>query len=122
LVYMGAIFTSSSLEQAPLIGGINDKVAHLVGYAGLGTVVMRAVIGGLGRHVTGRAAVLAIGVTVAYGLTDEVHQAFVPGRSSDIADLYADAAGAVLATAGCWAWSIIQPDPSRSTGTPRDGL
>lgn len=35
-------------------------------------------------------------MAVAYGLTDEMHQIFVPGRSFQILDLFLDAGGAVL--------------------------
>jgi len=70
-------------------------------------VVVRAVAGGLARRVSGRAAGLAIAIAVSYGLTDEVHQMFVPGRSAEVADLIADAAGACAGTAACWAWGII---------------
>ncbi|MBF0437738.1 MAG: VanZ family protein [Magnetococcales bacterium] len=35
--------------------------------------------------------------TVIYGLCDEWHQLFVPGRYADVADLLADAIGAALA-------------------------
>jgi VanZ family protein len=47
----------------------------------------------------------AIFVTVAYGASDEWHQAFVPGRHADLADLVADAAGAILAMLLAWAYA-----------------
>jgi VanZ family protein len=31
----------------------------------------------------------------------------VPGRTPDVADVAADAAGAALALAGAWAWAIL---------------
>jgi VanZ family protein len=40
---------------------------------------------------------------VAYGLGDEVHQLFVPGRLFDLADLAADAAGGALGS-GAYLW------------------
>ncbi|MEZ4273606.1 MAG: VanZ family protein [Myxococcota bacterium] len=33
-------------------------------------------------------------ITILYGLVDEFHQSFVPGRSPDLLDALADAAGA----------------------------
>ena len=54
-----------------------------------------------------RHALLAILITVAYGASDEYHQRFVAGRSSELADLYADAAGASVAAALSWACGII---------------
>ena len=34
----------------------------------------------------------------AYGVSDEIHQHFVPGRNSEIMDVVADTAGGLLAT------------------------
>jgi hypothetical protein len=61
-----------------------DKVAH----AGL-----YAVLGGLLRLASGRTG-LAVAWAGAYGVSDEVHQAFVPGRSPDPLDWLADVVGA----------------------------
>jgi VanZ family protein len=113
---MAAIFYVSSLHEAPLSDDVSDKSGHVLGYAALGVTVVRAVAGGLPRRITKRIAVVAMAITVAYGATDELHQAFVAGRTAEIADLYADAGGAVLATVACWAWGIISPrrePPSR---------
>ncbi len=85
--YMAAIFALSSLPgnevglPSPL-----DKLAHLVEYALLGFL--------LGRG-TGRAA-LAFAVAALYGATDELHQAFVPGREASLFDWFADVLGAAL--------------------------
>jgi len=37
-------------------------------------------------------------VVAVYGITDEIHQLFVPGRDASVYDWFADCAGAVLAT------------------------
>ncbi|MEM7167005.1 MAG: VanZ family protein [Planctomycetota bacterium] len=37
-------------------------------------------------------------VAVAYAISDEVHQSFVPGRNADVADVIADVAGVALAS------------------------
>lgn len=112
---MAAIFFVSSLSDPPLPGDISDKSGHLIAYAGLGLMVVRAVAGGLPRRITGRIAAIAIAITVGHGMGDEFHQWFVPGRSADVLDLAADGAGALLATIACWAWGIIsaRPDPHR---------
>jgi VanZ family protein len=39
-----------------------------------------------------------VALGVAYGASDEVHQAFVPGRSADPADWAADALGVLAGT------------------------
>ncbi len=45
------------------------------------------------------ATVAAALLAAAYGAIDEVHQSFVAGRSSTVADAVADAVGAVI---GAW--------------------
>jgi VanZ family protein len=110
-VVMAAIFAVSSLHQPPMPGGVSDKWAHTLAYFALGVTVMRAVAGGLSRRVTPRTALIAIAIAALYGVTDEVHQAFVPGRTPDVTDLAADIVGALLAAAICWAWGIISTRP-----------
>jgi VanZ family protein len=107
VVVMAVIFYISSLNEAPLPEDVSDKSGHVLGYTTLGFTVVRAVAGGLPRAISWRTAVIAIAITVAYGISDELHQAFVAGRTAALDDLYADAAGAMLATIACWAWGII---------------
>ena len=38
----------------------------------------------------------------AYAVTDELHQAFVPGRSCELRDMLIDACGVLLGVAICW--------------------
>lgn len=42
---------------------------------------------------------MALAYCLLYGATDEIHQAFVPNRQSDIFDWIADATGALMALA-----------------------
>jgi VanZ family protein len=107
IIVMAVIFYVSSMNEAPLPEDVSDKSAHVLGYTTLGLTVVRAVAGGLPRPITWQAALLAIVITVAYGVTDELHQAFVAGRTAALDDLYADMLGAMLATIACWAWGII---------------
>jgi VanZ family protein len=41
-------------------------------------------------------------ITILYGAFDEIHQAFVPGRTPDKYDLLADSVGAVVAIVVVW--------------------
>jgi len=70
-----------------------DKLHHFVEYAALGALLAW----GLARAglALSSAVVWAAVLGSAYGLTDEVHQAFVPNRSADPRDWLADTAGAL---------------------------
>ncbi len=87
VLYMALIFFLSSLPgSAAGIPPPWDKLAHALEYGGLGFLLGR----GLGRPLP--AAVLA----VLYGLSDELHQRYVPGREASAGDLLADAVGALI--------------------------
>jgi len=106
VVYMAAIFTASSMSAPPIPGGA-DKPWHTLGYLGLAIVVVRALAGGLPRRISPRILVLSVCLVVLYGMSDELHQMFVPGRTASFDDLLADAIGAVVGASLCWAWGII---------------
>lgn len=63
-----------------------DKIAHGIAYALLGFLLTR----GLGNRGWG------IAVAITYGMLDEFHQSFVPGRDAGAADWIADSVGAIL--------------------------
>lgn len=99
VLWMGVIFTLSHQPTLPYPEDVDAVVistlGHLSVYAVLGALVWWA-LGG--ADVEGwRRAVLAIAIAVLYGLTDEWHQSFVPGRTPDPRDLLADATGATVA-------------------------
>lgn len=91
LVIAVLIFTASSRSSVagPKIPHF-DKVVHFSVYGLLGTLACRAMPGR-------RGAWWALAAVSAYGATDEWHQHFVPGRSTELADWVADTAGAAIA-------------------------
>jgi VanZ family protein len=105
---MVAIFAASAQHDVTLPSHTTDKQVHAAAYMGLSITATRAFAGGLARGATPAAAVAGWALSAAYGATDEWHQAFVAGRSSDRADWYADVIGSALGAAGCWAWGIIR--------------
>lgn len=71
-----------------------DKVMHLVAYAVLGLLLAKGWPPRSGRDY------LSIAIAASgYGLLDEFHQSFVPGRFASIYDWIADSAGVFL---GLW--------------------
>ena len=74
----------------------SDKFLHAVEYAILGALCYRA-IRGSGHGVWRQHAIpAAILLASLYGVSDEVHQAFVPFRDSTWLDWLADTVGAAL--------------------------
>ena len=110
LVYMAGIFYVSSLSDPGSIpGGVSDKWIHAVEYAVLAVLLLLPLSGGRSERLTWPRAAIAAVLASAYGATDELHQAFVPGRVASAGDLAADAAGAALgAAAAGGAWSILR--------------
>jgi VanZ family protein len=74
-----------------------DKLHHLLAYTPLGWLLMRSIVwqGNSSRKMLR----LAIVIGILYGITDEIHQHFVPGRTMDWTDAVADAGGVAL---GSW--------------------
>ncbi len=104
---MAMIFGLSSLSDLPQPPGISFSSAHVIAYVGLGALTTRATAKGL-RDVSWRAVVAAITIASLYGVSDEYHQLFVPGRTFDVLDMAADAIGSVLGASAVGAWSIIR--------------
>jgi VanZ family protein len=94
---MVAIFLVSGVpDLAAPPGGMSDKTGHFLAYGLLGGLCLRAVSAAEWEHVTPGRAAAAWGLAAAYGLSDEIHQSFVPGRTPAFDDWMADASGAAL--------------------------
>lgn len=77
---------------------LRDKGVHFLEYGALSLFITHA-IATTWRELGVRAVLAATIITAALGLVDELHQAFVPGRSSDALDLLADTIGALFFSA-----------------------
>ena len=100
LAYMALIWvlsslpTIASLEQVPF----KDKGVHFVEYGTLAVLLCYAIRGTWPLRSLWFTAFYGFVGTVLWGMLDEIHQAYVPGRSSDPMDVLADTIGAALAT------------------------
>lgn len=99
VAYAALIFALSSFsvdveELRPIFRF--DKLLHLVEYYILGYLLMRAFTTSDVPRLAASPVAVAILVGCAYGLSDEIHQAFVPNRSCDLRDWIADTAGAAI--------------------------
>ena len=100
--YAVLIFIASSISQPPSLPElVTDKGLHGGLYGGFALVVLRALARRWDR-VTLLTGLGAIALVVLYGVSDEFHQSFVPGRTSDVADVIADGVGATAAVAIAW--------------------
>ncbi len=104
LAYMGLIFYLSHQPSIPMPMRFphQDKVFHFVAYFGLGTLFFYSLHG----METRRRWLWAFALAAVYGITDEIHQMYVPGRDASVLDWLADAMGAGVAT---WLWCKNKP-------------
>lgn len=94
------VASGRSAVAAPDIVGI-DKVTHFLVFDLLGTLVVR-------NGFPPRRAWIAVLAVSIFGLTDEWHQSFTPGRSVEVADWVADTLGAAVAVACYAGWPAYQ--------------
>ncbi len=66
---------------AKRLDGLVHRAAHMLEFAVLGALVLRAV--SKGRPITKREIIITLIVVALYGASDEFHQRFTPGRSSE---------------------------------------
>jgi len=104
IAVMGAIFFIShqpaSSVVLPEIVNI-DKVAHMVVYAILAYCMIWAFHPPGCRRSTGKLSLATICFCTLYGVSDEFHQTFIPGRFPSVYDVVADGAGALIVSL-CW--------------------
>jgi len=121
IIYAIIIFWGSSQKQ-PFgvdlgICGI-DSVLHAMEYAVLGLLLSRAIAGSTQKISVSALIFIAFILGTLYGLTDEFHQYFVPGRDCSALDLTFDAIGSFLGAATFTVF--IKGNPLRG-GNPLNG-
>jgi VanZ family protein len=88
---MLGILIVTSLPHPPALPGQSDKLVHGSAYAVLGASVVWAALPQTVRAFAILAAAIAL-----VGALDEWHQQFIPNRSMDIRDWFADTVGGGL--------------------------
>lgn len=84
-----------------------DKLLHMGLYFGFGIILYLTFHSSESIFLRKYAPLFAIAIGILYGVTDEYHQSFVPGRVSSTADLLANGIGVVLAQFVFWALVIF---------------
>lgn len=104
--YMAAIFVVSSLPNPQIGGETPDYVLHALEYFLLALLLIRLFLARQpSLDMNGRGdftrwqqlCLLGVGIAIVYGITDEIHQYFVPGRHYSLHDVLSDTVGAILA-------------------------
>jgi VanZ family protein len=105
LVYMSAVFVSSSIAGDDMPGGVSphSTILHVIEYCVLGFIAYPLFAKRDG------AVLIAFAFSFLYGVSDEIHQLFVPGRYFSYTDLAADAFGSALgATISRWVGGVLR--------------
>ena len=96
LAYSAIIFGVSSLPGDSISLPWNlDKLAHCIEYMLLSVLAFRA-LAGTTKLSRGQVLILVVLGVTAYGISDEFHQMFVPGRDASWLDVLADGAGGIM--------------------------
>ena len=110
LAMMALIFVLSSqsglkVSEDPAVDKPFRVTGHLLAYALLAAATL--VGSSWGRRPVWRDAALALAVSLLYGLSDELHQSFVPDRTGRLDDVVTDMLGAIVGTSVAWLGLLI---------------
>lgn len=108
LFYCSLIFWLSSRSSLPTpnLFPHQDKILHLAAYSVMGILAWRV----FNQHLSNPHYIYWISISYCslYGLSDEWHQSWVPGRDADSLDWVADTIGAALAITPIYLKKIIR--------------
>jgi VanZ family protein len=107
VAWAATIFMLSSQPRLPSLPGVGDKQGHAFTFGVLAVLCLAGLTGARLWKVNRSLVMGAFALAVLYGVSDEVHQSFVPGRTPDVEDLLADALGAAVALGAAWASAIL---------------
>ena len=98
ILWAGLIFFVSSLpsESIQKIGvSFDDFILHTIEYSIFGFLLSRAFLKE-NYQLNWKINIMIILIGVLYGLSDEFHQSFVPGRYTELSDFIADSSGVMI--------------------------
>jgi VanZ family protein len=93
LIYIQSSYPSS--EKIPSILYF-DKILHFAAYAFLGGLLLRALKTLPKKNNLKLVMTLSIVLSALYGISDEIHQHYVPSRNADVIDAMADIIGSIF--------------------------
>ena len=106
LAYSLLIFVLSGMSRPPLPAGVQGNILHYPEFALLAFLLARAFHGERTGPPLPKHILWTFVLAVAFGATDEFHQAFVPDRVPDVRDWLNDGIGSAagLLLWGAWRW------------------
>jgi VanZ family protein len=108
IAYCLAIYIQSdypSPEGLPTFK-FSDKIFHCAAFGLLGILFFRAYATLPLKDRSNMLVLLSIGSAILYGISDEIHQYFVPFRQADILDAIANAIGSICGVSIFGYWKV----------------
>ncbi|HVO74015.1 MAG TPA: VanZ family protein [Ignavibacteriaceae bacterium] len=99
IIYWIALFVGTSIpvQAIPSIFEFGDKLEHMSAYAGL-SILLNLTIAFQNKfgNIKTKHNLYTFLAAASYGIIDELHQIFIPGRSCELLDFVADLIGISL--------------------------
>jgi VanZ family protein len=104
ILYAALIFILSAISSIapPPRFVLEDKIYHFIEYGVFSSLLFLAFYHSRRESLKKHVFLLSCIVGITYGLSDEIHQSFVPGRSCEFLDFVADCLGILLVQFGIW--------------------
>jgi VanZ family protein len=115
IVYCLAIYIQSdypSPESLPTFA-FSDKILHFAAFGLLGILFFRAYATLSLKERRNMLIFISIGSATLYGISDEIHQYFVPFRQADTLDAVANASGSICGISIFYYWKFKKNLPDR---------
>jgi VanZ family protein len=105
LIYALLIFVVSAVPSItpPTFGFVlEDKILHFIEYSIFSALLFLAFFTSGKEFLKKHVFLISSLVGIAYAVSDELHQKFVPGRSCEFFDFLADSLGIIVIQIGIW--------------------
>ena len=108
IIYCLAIYIQSSHPGPQYLPELRflDKFLHFGAYGLLGVFFYRAYETLSLKNYKNLLILISIGSATLYGISDEIHQYFVPFRQADILDAVANAIGSICGVYIFYSWKV----------------
>ncbi|MGA2623632.1 MAG: VanZ family protein [Bacteroidota bacterium] len=117
VIFILSSVPSSAIPKMDILS--HDKLIHGTIFFIFGVFVYRALAPGNASHrFNWKRALVSFAIVAGYGILDELHQHFVPGRTPDIYDALADALGGLISLMAMFGYVRIRfPDLKKKLQT-----